>query len=224
MLKKVVSKNMYGQEAIFFVRPDTSDEEIIDDVRVKNGYFSFGMGEFNKGDTVIDIGGHIGAFAIECAIRGDADVISFEPEPENFDILTRNIDANRLQGLVQVRNKAVSDKTGTMTLYIDEVNPGSHSLSEKYVDHPGIEKIEVETVMLNDITGRMDKIKYLKLDCEGAEYDILMNSDLSKVERIVAELHDRDKTPGLMEHLMLQGFFIKWYFGERMGKLQARRF
>lgn len=224
MLKEVKSKNIYGQEAIFFTRPETHDEEIINDVRVKNGYFSYGMGQFNEGDNVIDIGGHIGTFAIECAIRGKAHVISFEPEPENYDIFTRNIDANGLKGLVQVRNKAVSNKTGITTLFIDELNPGSHSLNQKYVDHPGVEKIEVETVTLNDITGRMHKVKYLKLDCEGAEYDILMNSDLSKIERIVGELHDRDKTPKLMEHLMLQGFFVKWHFGKRLGLVQARRF
>ena len=146
MLKKVISKNIYGQEATFFVRPETHDEEIMNDVRIKNGYFSFGMGSFNEGDTVIDIGGHIGTFAIECAVRGKADVISFEPEPENYDIFIRNIDVNNLKGQVTVHNKAVSNVNGVTSLYIDKINPGSHSLSEKYVDHPGIEKIEVKTV------------------------------------------------------------------------------
>jgi len=221
-LKKVLSKNYKDQEAWFYIRPDSNDQLIINEIRQQDQYGLSRMGKFQPDDIVIDIGGHIGIFAIECAING-AKVLAFEPEPENYQIFLENIKVNNLEDRITVYNKAISGKEGTSYLYIDDVNPGSHSLVKEYVDHPGDNKIEVNTVILNSITEKFKWIKIIKLDCEGAEYDILENSDLSKVGGIVAELHNRDRTQKLMEYLMLKGYFIKWHFGKRLGRVQARR-
>ncbi len=223
MLEKWLSKNFLNQKAWFYIRPETNDKDIIDDVRYKNGYFSCGMGDLNNNDIVVDIGGHIGSFAIECVIRTNANVISFEPEPENYEIFKSNIELNNLGNKITLHNKAIS-LDGKMTyLYMDDVNPGSHSLIKDCVDHKGANKVEVETVTLDTITKDLGRVKLLKLDCEGLEYDILMWSDLSKVEKIVAELHNKEKTPALMDYLMVKGFFIKWHYGKRLGRLQAKR-
>lgn len=219
MLKKVLSKNCDGKEASFFTRPETNDELAIHEVRVKNEYE---LTEFEPDDIVLDVGGHIGIFAIECVLRG-ADVISFEPEPTNRELLLKNIGINGMSDRITVYDKAISSKGGKATFYLDDVNPGSHSLVQNCVDHPGINKIEVETITLDSVTSKFDYIKLLKLDCEGAEYDIVKNSTLYNIESIEAELHDVKLNQDLIEHLMKLGFYVRYVFGKRLGKVHAKR-
>ncbi len=176
---------------------------------------------FEPDDIVIDIGGHIGTFAIECVQRG-ADVISFEPNPENHELLVKNVKLNKMEDRITVYDEAISTVEGKATLCLDDVNPGSHSLVKGCVDHPGKGKIEVETVTLDSVTGDFD-IRLIKLDCEGLEYDIVKNSDLSNVEQIIGELHDVDKNQDFIEYLIKTGYFIKWVFGNKLGKFWGKR-
>lgn len=217
-MKLIESKNYHGQQAHFYIREGSTDEEIINDVRVRNFYLDKGFGVFNPGDLVIDVGGHIGAFAIECAIRG-ANVNVYEPDKDNFEILVKNIKENNFENKISAFNVAVSNKAGTSKLYIDSQNAGSHSLLKKCVDHESGQAVEVKTAAIKDVL--QSGCKLLKLDCEGAEYKILNGTDLSKVQKIVAELHIREKNEELVKYLELQGFDVVWHFGKRMGKLQG---
>ena len=217
-MKLIESLNYHGQKALFYIREGSNDEEIINDIRIKNFYLDKGFGVFNPGDLVIDIGGHIGAFAIECAIRG-ASVNVYEPDKNNFEILVKNIKENNFEGRITAFNVAVSDKAGKSKLYIDNENAGSHSLLKNCVDHESGHAVEVKTIAIKDVLGKGCKL--LKLDCEGAEYKILLNADLSKVQKIVAELHIKDKNKELVKYLELQGFEVIWHFGKRLGKLQG---
>jgi len=219
-MELIETKNYNGQPAKFYIRPGTNDTEIIDDVRVRNFYLDKGFGVFEYGDIVIDIGAHIGAFSIECAIR-KATVLSFEPEPKNFAILKKNIEANEFGNIISAYNTAVSDTRGTALLYKDKTNPGSHSLIEDCIDNGigGSELVEITT--LDDILKDYLWVKLIKLDCEGAEYRILESSKLDKVEKIVCELHDGSKNDGLVNHLEDCGFEVTWHFGKRLGKLQG---
>ena len=220
---KVLNKNYLGQEAWFYIRPDTNDQLIMDENRISDQYGLSKLGKFKPNDIVIDIGGHIGIFAIECAVRG-ANVISFEPNPENYEIFLKNIEVNKFEDKITVYNKAIADKAGTAYLYLDDINPGSHSLIENCVDHPGDNKVMVDTVTLDSITENIKWVTLIKLDCEGLEYKILTNSDLKKVERITAELHaSKYINLNFIDRLTQRGYFIKWNFNGRMGRMSARR-
>lgn len=218
-MELIETKNYHGQPASFYVRPG-NDTEIINDVRIKNFYLDKGFGVFKSGDIVIDIGAHIGAFSIECAIRG-AKVLAFEPDPENFKILKKNIEVNGFENIISVYDLAVSNFTGTAELYKDSKNNGSHSLIKGCIDNGISGSLKVETISLDDILLNYDSCKLIKLDCEGAEYGILQGSNLNKVEKITCELHDRDKSPGLVKYLENCGFEATWHFGKRLGKLQG---
>ncbi len=218
-LELIETKNYHGQPAKFYVRPGNATE-IINDVRIRNFYLDKGFGVFSPGDIVIDIGAHIGAFAIECAIRG-ATVLAFEPDPENFAILKKNIEANDFENIISAYDTAVSNFTGIAELYKDSKNNGSHSLLKGCIDNGISGSVKVKTISLDDILKDYLKIKLIKLDCEGAEYGILESSDLDKVEKIVCELHNRDKSPGLVKHLEKSGFEVTWHYGKRLGKLQG---
>lgn len=138
-------------------------------------------------DTVIDIGGHIGSFSALASSRADeGKVLTFEPDPENFSQLTKNLYSYQNARAFQ---KAVAGDRGSLTLYKDSLNSAENSLFKK-----GGRAITVPTLTLRDIFEEHDILKcnFLKIDCEGAEYDILYatpSAFLERIERIVLEAH-----------------------------------
>lgn len=219
ILKIITVKNKQGRAAKFYAREDTKDELIIKDVYCDNSYSD---NSFSPKDAVIDIGAHIGSFAIDAAQRG-AIVICFEPHPDNYRLLLQNIELNNLKDRIEPVNKAVLDTAGSFDLYIDGINSGSHSLHQQFVDNPTKERIKVDVLNFNDILVGFKKVALLKLDCEGAEYNILLSSDLKVVKSITAELHNKSRFGQIMQHLLNSGFSISGQFGKRLGKVKANK-
>jgi FkbM family methyltransferase len=121
------------------------------------------------GDVVVDVGAHIGYYTLLFArVVGPAGhVFAFEPSPENFSTLQRNVAANGHANVTLIP-KAVSKKRGHLLLYLSETNLGDHRIYD-----PGDEPravIEVESVALDQFfltySGAIDLVK---LDIQGAE-------------------------------------------------------
>jgi FkbM family methyltransferase len=123
-------------------------------------------------DVAIDIGANIGYFTLLCARRvgSGGRVYSFEPEPDNFDLLTRNVALNKYSN-VTLEKKAVSDRAGDARFYLSASNPGMHALHPQA--SPGVE-IQVETITLDDYFSARDRrVDVIKMDIEGAELGAL---------------------------------------------------
>ncbi len=137
-------------------------------------YFDLGEGVF------IDIGANIGKFSIILGRRSreKIKVISIEPHPKNFKILTKNIELNKLDNVVVV-NAACSDSKGYLDLYLDEADTGGHSII-KGDNFPkmGVRSIRVKTEKLDNIVKRqkIEKVNLIKVDVEGAEATVLMGA------------------------------------------------
>jgi len=86
----------------------------------------------NDGDVVLDIGANIGYYTLIFAklVGKNGKVYAFEPEPNNLAILKKNIEINGYKN-IEVIDKVVSNKNGTVKLYISEQNKGHHSICEK---------------------------------------------------------------------------------------------
>ena len=218
MLRKISTINKDGLRADFFIRHGSNDPQIIYEVRISDIYMDT---QFEPEDVIIDIGGHIGAFAIDAALRGSGNILVYEPDKVNFTILKGNIRINNLQDKIKAHRLAVSN--GNNKLYIDAINFGSHSLIPECVDHKTGKFYEVDTITLGEILENIPKCKLLKLDCEGSEYDILNNGSLVKVENIIAELHIGANDDNLVELLNLRGFETEVINKGRMRKLIAKR-
>ena len=82
-----------------------------------------------EGNVVVDIGANIGYFTLIFSrlVGRKGEVFAFEPEPNNFNLLKKNIEINDYKN-VNLINKAVSNKSGKIELYLDDVNTGRHSL------------------------------------------------------------------------------------------------
>lgn len=123
------------------------------------------------GDTVLDIGAHIGYYTmIASKLVGDqGKVYAFEPEPKNFSLLKKNIIENNLKNVVLV-NKAISRKGRTTKLYINRENTGDHRI---YNSKDGRRSIWVKSIALDDFLKKKTQVNLIKMDIQGAEFEAL---------------------------------------------------
>jgi FkbM family methyltransferase len=124
------------------------------------------------GMTFVDVGAHIGYYTLLGAHRVGprGRVYAFEPAPENFRALQRNISQNGLSNVV-AESLAVTGQSGRAQLTVSETDSASHSLAGSLASG---RKVEVETTSLDEyFAGNDTPIDVVKLDAEGAEPEIL---------------------------------------------------
>jgi FkbM family methyltransferase len=131
-----------------------------------------------QGNVVVDLGANIGYFTLLAAklVGENGKVFSFEPEPQNFNYLIRNIELNNYQNVFAYQ-KAIADKVGKTKLYICTYDSGHHTINQS----EGIEayrlgragetkEIEIDLVTLDSfLADKTDKVDIVKIDVEGAE-------------------------------------------------------
>ncbi len=171
------------------IRPNTWDGFIIQKVMVENEY---ALPADLKEKTVLDIGAHIGAFAVACQKRGAKTVICYEPDPENFALLVHNVDDDieSRTGIACV-NKAITGIARTDLAIRRLTNHDfDRGRNTGHVDVFGSESDGTESIAFDDAVKEIGcPIDILKLDCEGAEWEIFDTGDFSNIKFITAELH-----------------------------------
>jgi FkbM family methyltransferase len=118
---------------------------------------------------------------------------SFEPFPENFEFLTKNAAINK-SGNINPHNLAVSDNEGTQKLFISE-SSGGHLLFDHNIHGVINKSIEIKTTTLEKLMDEFSlaQIDFLKIDCEGAEGQIIQSTSkpyLARIKKIAMEFHD----------------------------------
>tara|TARA_Y100000996_G_scaffold384362_1_gene341013 strand:- start:735 stop:1508 length:774 start_codon:yes stop_codon:yes gene_type:complete len=156
--------------------------------------------EINDTDVIIDIGGHIGLFSLYASqFCKNGLIYSFEPVPENYDLLIDNIKSNTLNQ-IKPFNLAVSNSNSNIKLYLNDDEAG-HSMFSKSSKSITVDSISLQQIFDNN---NIENCNFLKLDCEGTEYEILENlptSYFNKIKKIVIEYHMADTHPELLENL-----------------------
>ncbi len=154
-----------------------------------------------KNKVIVDIGTNTGVAAIILAKQNPNSIVyAFEPFPNCIDLIKKNIEANKLTNVILIE-KGVTHKTGKETIYVNDAVSGANTL---YCDESGFSKeynyrtLEIETIDFNEFidTYKIKEIELLKIDCEGAEYDILYNNKLLKkggIKNIAGEFHSFKK-------------------------------
>ncbi len=178
----------------YVTRPHTRDCATIAEVELLGVYQPSGF-EIRANDTIIDIGAHIGTFSVRASrFASSGTIYSFEPFPENFSMLQRNLQLNALTN-VKSFQIAISGAAGVAPLFISETNSGGHSLvkSAPTVRH-STRSVPVTVKSLEQVIEEngINRVDFLKIDCEGAEYDILRSTSRATfeiVEKISVECH-----------------------------------
>lgn len=137
--------------------------------------------------TVIDVGANVGLFALRVAPLAER-VLCFEPFPANFELLERN--TKHLENVSRFR-LAVSNTSGKASFHESVHNVG-HSLHADVSRGDG--EVAVECVTLHDAmtAHAVSECSLLKLDCEGAEYQILESlpeDAWGRIDRTCMEYH-----------------------------------
>ncbi|HEX7905926.1 MAG TPA: FkbM family methyltransferase [Chitinophagaceae bacterium] len=137
--------------------------------------FSFLEKRIKTGDVIIDVGAHMGVFAVRCAqLTGkEGRVYAFEPTPSTFKVLRKIIKLNRAEENIMAVQAAVADQRGKTNFYMgDAVGDFANSLVN-YDDskHKGYEVniISIDEFMTENGFG----VDFLKIDAEGAELSVL---------------------------------------------------
>lgn len=125
-----------------------------------------------KGDIVLDLGANIGYYTLIFAklVGNDGQVIAFEPSPDNFALLKKNIEINGYKNVI-LEQKAISNKTERTRLYLSE--PPRHTIhnSTIYNLHKDHKSIKIESIRLDNYFKTYNKkVNFVKMDIEGAEY------------------------------------------------------
>jgi FkbM family methyltransferase len=186
-----------------------SDLCAIDEVYIKKVYNQSQVRVPYNG-VVLDVGAHIGAFSLYAAKEYKAKkVYSFEPCPENYATLQTNVQNNHLSDIITTIPKAIGEQTGTRELFLDALGTVGHSF---YSSSQQSNMVKVDCVTLKKALeqNKIVHIDCLKMDCEGAEWEILKTIDevtLSKIGLICMEYHlkPRDDFIKLLKQL---GFSI----------------
>jgi FkbM family methyltransferase len=198
----------------FEYRPATPDLQVLREV-IDCDEYQVAQTTIGTCPTVIDIGAHLGSFAVLAASQAPKGIVfSYEPDPANFRLLTRNVARN---GLANVRTFkcAVAATSGPKTLFRATTNWG-HSLSSRAYSR----RLVIDSVTLPQIfeTNDVKTCHLLKIDCEGSEYEILMGLSpelLGRIERIVGEWHPAPAGPKALgfrhlgEFLEAHGFLVE---------------
>jgi FkbM family methyltransferase len=141
---------------------------------------------------VVDLGANVGLFAIRAAELAKR-VISYEPFPGNYEQLQRN---TADWPAIETVGQAVAGEAGVLRLYRPrgEGMSGVHTLHPEEA-HASDSYDEVRATTLDDLFARhaVEHCELLKIDVEGAEYDILGAASagtFARVDRIYGEYHD----------------------------------
>jgi len=155
------------------------------------------------GDQVLDIGGNQGFFACYAAQRG-CRVISFEPDPENVKLLERNLQTNKLVSQVTVIAAAVKGSSGETRLFrTDRLGGGMNTTIPHFAQELGFDQQDVVAVaavkLADELKKRgIDQVRLCKMDCEGAELEIvqsLTQEDMERVDSFALEFHREAYAP-----------------------------
>ena len=155
----------------------------------------------NNDDVIIDVGAHIGLFALFASqFCKNGKIFCYEPIKENYKILIENIEMNQIQNIFP-NNLAVTKETSRVKIFLNDDQSG-HSMFTQNKNF-----VEVDSKSLSDIfiDNGIKECDFLKLDCEGAEYEIIesLPSDLfTKINKTAIEYHMVDTKPELLEQLI----------------------
>jgi FkbM family methyltransferase len=161
---------------------------------------------------VVDVGANVGVFSL-FATRFARLVYALEPASSNYSRLVSN--TSRVQNIVTL-NCACAAQNGRGSLDVSG-SPVAFSLMTGSSDTT---QESVDVISLAALFERygIDRCDYLKLDCEGAEFEIILEADaslLNRVRRIVMEYHDHLSNTyshvDILEKLKILGFQASSY-------------
>ena len=175
-------KTKQFQGVTFYYRENTADESVLGHSFEKDIFYQelYDLQDVN-GMTIIDVGAHIGTFTTLSSIKfPDARIISIEPNPDTYEVLKKNIAANQIKNITPI-SAALNDTPDPVKLYLSDEN-WEHSITSNV----GASYVEVNAITLEQIFANyeINECDLIKMNCEGAEFNIILNTPKEILQRI----------------------------------------
>ena len=224
-------KNLkYNHHNISITYRDDSDLSVIDEFFVDKMYRSADQLIADCRQPILDIGAHIGMFPLYASILNpNIKIIALEPEPKNYKLLKENLKQNHCKNVLTKQKAIIHTNETTADLYLSEDN---HNHSTIKIINKSTKKLRVPAITLEKliVQNKLNKIGLLKMDIEGAEFEIIKNMDQgtwSKIQNMVIEYHESEqsKSPDLENIIRSHGFSVEHFpnqFDKRFGLLVCR--
>jgi FkbM family methyltransferase len=165
------------------------DFKVINETWIENVY-RIHQGQFFGGGVFIDVGANIGAVSLFVDSfnkdREDGNkikVYAVEPEPNNLYLLSQNIENNPTENITIVNN-AIWHEEKMVSI---SNRGGNSSIVDTDEDKSEVLAITLETLFS---TYDIKEVDVMKIDIEGAEFDLIINTPaetLAKINRLVLE-------------------------------------
>jgi len=181
--------NINLENKLHYDKNDTNSWAPFYEVFIKNAYES-NLVKLDKNDIVVDLGANIGMFSLFASSKVKK-IFSVEPLPETYNNLIQNL---RHLKNIKTFNNAIYSKGGKIEFNKNEVS-GASSIFNK---QQNFEKVNVDAITFSDFItqNNIEKINYLKVDIEGAEFDLFENIDNNflenNIDKIFMEVHLMD--------------------------------
>jgi FkbM family methyltransferase len=164
--------------------------------------------------TVIDIGANIGVFSLYAIHQQAAKVYAYEPNSEAYQCLQRNIIENHLEGRIIPQPLAVCHLEAGVVKF-----PKQSSIFNAILTDKSTQDFDwAPTTTLDAIMRSVGAAQLVKLDCEGAEYDILFNASaqtLRQIEAFKMECH-AGRAHELKSFLQSYGFVCNYFRADNL--------
>lgn len=161
--------------------------------------------------VILDVGANAGFFSLNMFYHfPGARILAYEPVPYNFEIL-KSYQQSYQDFNFHVFQEAVSGENSTLKLNLSKLD-GYTTMASIFESESRSHQIEVPARSLETILGQqqIEQVDILKLDCEGAEYEILYQAPDPVFEQIRAMSIETHEGPGDAENLpALKGFLEK---------------
>ena len=179
-------------------------------------YTKYGV-PIQDGWTVIDIGAGIGDFSVYAAYgKPKTTIYAYEPFIDSYELLNENLRLNNIKN-VNPFQIAIWSADGNLLLDDSSGEPLQITSNKTNLVGESLQKNIVQSKSLIAILDEhaLEKVDLIKLDCEGAEYDVLMQAPsavFDKIKRITMEYHDLDAEHShqqLIPFLEDQGYHVQ---------------
>lgn len=204
---------------------------IHNEIYIQNIYED-GSVKINEGDVVLDVGANIGVFSLYASDKKASHVYSFEPDEANFNYLSKNVCNNNFKDKITIFNFGLANSTGNRYLKIANI-PGGHQMLRDGEDFSDKDE-SISTKTFSDFVNEngVNHIDFVKMDCEGAEGEILESltkEHFDMIQKFAVEFHDNRSTLNHVEILNLlktSGFQtkLKWNGSSNYGYIFAEKF
>lgn len=183
-------------------------QEIFNEVIESNAYNI--KREDIEGKNIIDVGANVGMFSIFSAYLGAKKVLCAEPARETYNQLIENIKISKFEN-IHAFNNVVADVEGK-EFKLNILNDSGHN---SLYDNSTVQET-IQSITLINLLDQVEGDTILKIDCEGSEYDIIMNIEKEALSKVVglhmeihADLHPVYKGFEIIEHKLIELGFVK---------------